>query len=111
MAGRKVVSEQEAQRYLAAARSAGSTPGAWARAHGIDGRSLNAWRVNLGRRGATVRVRREPTRLVELVPVASAAPVVSRARYIVRVGGAELEVGDNFDGTTVRRLVLLLKSC
>jgi hypothetical protein len=100
MAGRKVGGEQEARRWLAAARAAGESPGNWARTHGIDARSLNAWRVNLERRVAP--------RLVELVP---ASPVASAARYVLHVGGVELELGDDFDEQTVRRLVGLLKTC
>jgi len=46
--------------------------------------------------------------LVELVP---AAARVARAAYVLRVGGVELEVGDNFDEQTLRRLVGLLKLC
>jgi len=107
MAGRRIVNEQDARRSLAAAKAIRGGLGAWARAHGIDGRSLNAWRVNLEGRGAT-RVRAVAPRLVELVP---AAARVARAAYVLRVGGVELEVGDNFDEQTLRRLVGLLKLC
>jgi len=106
MAGRKVESEQEARRCLTAARAAGASAGDWARTHGIDGRSLNAWRVNLERRGAP-RPRAAP-RLVELVPAAPPAPA---ARYVLHVGGVELELGDDFHEDTVRRLVQVLLSC
>ena len=106
MAGRKVGSEQEARRCLAAARAAGERAGDWARTHGIDGRSLKAWRVNLERRGAP-RPRAAP-RLVELVPAAPPAPA---ARYVLHVGGVELELGDDFHEDTVRRLVQVLLSC
>ena len=106
MAGRKVGSEQEARRCLAAARAAGERAGDWARTHGIDGRSLNAWRVNLERHGAP-RPRAAP-RLVELVPTTPAAPA---ARYVLHVGGVELELGDDFHEDTVRRLVQVLLSC
>ncbi len=41
-----------------AAKLAGRSAGEWARAHGIDGRSLNAWKVNLARRGTTAAPRR-----------------------------------------------------
>jgi transposase-like protein len=107
MAGRKVGSEQEARRCLAAARAAGERAGDWARTHGIDGRSLNAWRVNLERRG-TPRPRAAP-RLVELVPTTTRSATV--ARYVLHVGGVELELGDDFHEDTVRRLVQVLLSC
>ena len=104
-AGRKIASEEEAKRCFAAAKAAWQELGPWARAHGIDGRSLNAWRVNLAKRG----VRRHPRpRLVELVP---AAPRAERTRYVVRVGGVELEIGDHFSELPLRRLIGLLKSC
>lgn len=106
MAGRKVRSEQDAFRCLDAARAAGAVPGEWARAHGVDGRSLNAWRVNLGRRtraGASTI-----PRLVELVPSPPSPP---SARYRLHISGVELELGHDFDELTVRRLVGLLRSC
>jgi hypothetical protein len=108
MAGRKIFNEQDARRCLAAAKATRGSAADWARAHGIDGRSLNAWRVNLSRRGVP-RVRALAPRLVELVP--ATPPVSSSARYVLRVGAVELEVGDNFNEQSVRRLVGLLKSC
>ena len=112
MAGRRIFNEQDARRCLAAAKATGGGVAAWARQHGIDGRSLNAWRVNLQRRGGT-RVRAVSPKLVELVPM----PAVSRTRsegrasYVLRVGGVELELGENFEEQSLRRLVGLLKSC
>ena len=52
---RKITDELDAQRCLVAARRAGGDVGAWARANGVDGRSLNTWRMNLARRGSTRR--------------------------------------------------------
>jgi prolyl-tRNA synthetase len=52
----------------------------WARTHGIDARSLNAWRVNLGRSRSVTRAPSIP-RLVELVPL------------IVEIGPGEIEKG------------------
>lgn len=106
MAGRRIFNEQEARRCLAAANGAAGGLAAWARSHGIDGRSLNAWGINLERR-AEPRSRSAP-RLVELVP--AAAPATS-ARYVLHVGGVDLELGDDFNDLTVRRLVRLLRSC
>lgn len=53
MAGRKVGSEQEARRCLAAARAAGERAGDWARTHGIDGLELPRFR------GVLLAVRKE----------------------------------------------------
>jgi len=109
MAGRRVFNEQDARRCLAAAGASRDGLAGWARAHGVDGRSLNAWRVNLERRGV-VRVRAAATpKLVELVPVESR--VVPRGPYVLQVGGVELEVGADFDEASLRRLVGVLKSC
>ena len=100
---RKIVDERDARACLKAAKAAGMKAGAWARAHGIDGRSLNAWRVNLGLgRGRTAR-----PRLVELVP----SPVSAPARCVVRVAGAEIEVPDDVREETLERIVRALRAC
>ena len=109
MAGRRIFNEQDARRCLAAVKASRNDLAAWARAHGIDGRSLNVWRVNLGRRGVPRPRAAVSSKLVELVP---STPVSDhRASYVLRVGGVELEVGGNFDEQSLRRLVGLLKSC
>ena len=107
MAGRRIFNEQDAGRCLAAAKASRGGLAAWARAHGVDGRSLNAWRVNLERRGTT-RPRVAP-KLVELVPVT--APAASAALYVLHLRGVALEVGDDFNEQSLRRLVGLLRSC
>ena len=119
---RKITDEQEARRCLAAARRTGESAGAWARANGIDGRSLNAWRVNLARRGAsgkrtrprvtsrspTAMVVRPRAALVELVPASRPGDT---ARYVVHVGELRVEVGDDFTAETLLRLVEVLRAC
>lgn len=109
MAGRRIFNEQDARRCLAAVKSSRADLGTWARAHGVDGRSLNLWRVNLSRRGTPRPRAVKPVRLVELVPAVPHS--VPRGPYVLRVGGVELEVGDQFDEQSLRRLVGLLKSC
>ena len=109
MAGRRILNEQDARRCLAAAKSSRGGVAAWGRAQGIDGRSLNLWRVNLERRGVP-RLRAVRPKLIELVSTVSLDS--GRAPYVLRVGGVELEVSDNnFDEQSLRRLVGLLKSC
>lgn len=108
MAGRRIINEQDARRCLAAARSSRGGLAAWARGHGIDGRSLNAWRVNLESRGVP-RPRALAPKLVELVPAPTA--VAARTPYVLHVRGVELEVGDDFNEQALRRLLGLLKSC
>jgi len=109
---RKVHDEREARAMLAKVQAAGGDFAAWARAHGVDGRSLHAWSRNLARRGRTTRSRRPDAdpelRLVEIV----AAPTSQvGGRYVLRVADAEVEFGDDFHEDTLRRVVAVLRSC
>ena len=112
MQKRKVGDELEARILLAKVAKAGGDLRTFARTHGIDGRSLNAWRQNLARRGRPSRSRKPaaeaPMRLVELVPTAIAP---ASARYVVRVGDGEVEVGDDFQADTLRRMIEVLLAC
>lgn len=115
-AARKIKDELEARQCLLAAKRAGQRPGEWARAHGIDGRSLHAWKVNFerGRTRAPVARRAREARpiasaLVELVPRAAVA--TSCRRYVLEVNGARLEFGDDVVVDTLRRVVSVLRSC
>lgn len=105
---RKIEDERDARACLKAAKAAGATVREWARQHGIDGRSLNAWRINLTRRVAKGSAPRPKPRLVELVP---ATPSRVATRYVVRVAGTELELGDDFREETLVRLVRALRAC
>lgn len=105
---RKIDSPHEARRCLRAAERAGQTAGEWAREHGIDGRSLNAWRMNLARR---TRMKHRPDlepRLVELVPVSGPG---KEARYLVRIRDITIEVGVDFHEESLVRLVRALHAC
>ena len=119
---RKIADETEARRCLRAARLAGLSAGEWARARGIDGRSLNAWRMNLAGRGAprtTAASRRStptPPRpaahaLVELVPATASAKDVAGGCYVLEVAGARLEFDDHCSVATLRRVLEALRSC
>jgi hypothetical protein len=110
---RKIDGEADARRCLAAVARAGGDLGAWTRAHGVDGRSLNLWRVNLARR-SSLRVKSKALQpaalsMVELVP--SPAAVTLDRRYVLEVAGARIELGDDFDEQTLRRVVRALRSC
>lgn len=114
--GRKIEDEREAVRCLRAAQRQGVSAGDWARAHGVDGRSLHAWQMNLARRGAPGRrskPRSKPARaahaLVELVPIATAAQ--GAGRYALVVGGARVEFGEDASVATLRRVLEALRSC
>jgi hypothetical protein len=115
---KKVKDEQEARRFLLAVEAEGGDIRSWARAHGVDGRSLQAWRVNLARWGTKApRLHRRRPRtaraapmsgVVELLPTATAS---GTGRYVLEIGGARIELGDNFCESTLRRLVGVLRSC
>ena len=122
--GRKIGGEIEARRSLRAAEAAGLEPREWAHEHGVDARSLNMWRVILRRtasKGArplrqSTRVPSAATGLVELVPTSPARVVrplatVAPARYVLDVGGARIEFGDDFATPTLRRVIEVLRSC
>lgn len=110
---RKIEDKGDARACLKAAKSAGQTPTEWAREHGVDARSLHAWRVNLGYARETKRQSgtTSPPRLVELVPVATPAPEPAPVRYVVRVGDVEIALADDFVEETLVRLVRSLRAC
>jgi transposase-like protein len=105
---RKIADEKDARACLLSVARSGETLRAWAKKHGVDGRSLRAWHRNLSRRGPSTLLPREP-QLVELVRASSAAPPAQR--YLVHVGGGSVEVGDDFDDQTLRRLLAVLRAC
>jgi len=118
---RKIRDEVEAVRLLSAVERSGLSAREWARAHGVDGRSLNAWHMNIARRGTrkAVRPRRRKQRrasathaLVELVPATSpVAQQVGAGRYVLEIGGARVEFGDDVSVATLRRVLEALRLC
>lgn len=102
MARRKIVDEAEALQCIEAQRASGLTLADWAKAHGIDGRSLNLWRVNLARRATA----RPAPRLVELV-----ASGERSTRYTIRCGPLAVEVDEHFDQDTLFRLLQVVTAC
>jgi len=108
MAGRRIRDAADARACLTAVKAArGVSRGEWAREQGIDGRSLNAWRINLGRRGTPAANQRR-VRLVELVPTRAAQPSV---RYAVRCGKFVVEIDERFDESALRRLLQVVAAC
>lgn len=117
---RKVRDEVDARALLGKVVASGRPLAQWARAHGIDGRSLNLWRVNLARRASEPVRAVRPTRavgpatprFVELVarPAPSVA-ALSFARYVVIVGDVRVELDDAFHEETLARLVATLRAC
>ena len=105
MERRKVRDAEEARACLAAVAESGMERAAWARANGISGRSLNAWRLILDRKAR----RAPPLRLVEWVAV---SPVtVEGPRYVVRCGPWSVEVDERFDADVLRRLLDVVATC
>ena len=101
---RKVRSGEEASRHLAAARASGKPRAAWAVEHGLDARSLNAWRLILERRQ---RAAPAPG-WVELV----AARVEPPPAYRIRCGVFEIEAAGEFDDERLGRLLrVMAASC
>lgn len=108
MAGRKIRDEAEARACLARAAQSGLPRAEWARAHGIDARSLNAWRLNLAWTGTAHTPVTPPLRLVELV--ASASPP-SAVPLRVRCGPFVVEVASDFDDAVLGRLLATVARC
>lgn len=112
MPGRKIRDESDAHHCLRSLEESGLTLVEWARTQSVDGRSLQAWRHNLERRGRPVDPVAAPAQLVEWVADSPRreSPRCDRsgARYIVRVPGVEVEVGDDFRAETLARLLDVL---
>ena len=103
---RRIKNEADARACLAAVKASRGDLAGWARIHGVDARSLNAWHMNLARgRAGVAPQRRSP--LVELV----VAQPSRAARYSLEIEGARLEFGDDCSGDTLRRVVMVLRSC
>ena len=116
MERRKIRDEADARACIAAVKASKLTVKQWARSEGVDGRSLRAWTINLGRGASSTKTIQprtslaKPLRLVELVasvPIAAA----TASRYLIRVGAHAVEVDDRFAEGTLRRLVAVLASC
>lgn len=109
MPGRKITDETDAHTCLEAAARSGLPRAQWAHAHGVDARSLNAWRVNLGRRQQ--RADEPPAlRLVELVTGPEPIPATGSG-IRVRVGALVVELDRGFDAATLDRLLDLVAPC
>ena len=108
MAGRKIRDAADVEMLKRDAAAAGVPLVQWARDRGVDGRSLQAWILNTeGRRRASSQGDARGIGLVELVAVNDARP----ARYVVRVGDLAIELGDEFNETTLRRLLEVVLAC
>lgn len=105
MAGRKIRDEQDARECLSAIESGDLSRGEWSRRNGVDGRSLNAWSVNLRRR-AKETASSTTIRMLELVPAGQPA-----AEYRVRCGPFVVELDERFDNQVLSRLLAVVAEC
>jgi hypothetical protein len=115
MAGRKVIDEEEARACLADQACSRLSPARWAQENGYDGRSINAWRMNLERRAAQVV---EELNLVELVPidhgnVPTVRDEVSRTvpAMTLRCGAFSIDVPATFDEGLLTELLRVMAAC
>lgn len=105
---RKIEDEQDARACLKRVAESGMERTPWARANGVDARSLHAWWLALERRKKhECGLTRSSVRLVEVV----AEPAPARASYWIHVDGMVVEVDDNFQEATLRRLLAAVQSC
>lgn len=102
---RKVQDRREATDLLSELGASGESLSSFCRRRGVDGRSLQCWRTNLSRSGP--REGGQGLRLVELTLPRSQAT----SRYRVHVGGATVEVEDDFQDSTLARLLAVVRSC
>ena len=111
MPRRKVRDEVEARQFLEAVACSGLPRAEWARRHGIDGRSLNAWRLALERRDRKRDGIAKPLEFLELVPT---VPVASRptARSLeLRVQDVQISVPADFDDRHLQRVLRAVLAC
>lgn len=101
---RKIRDAADARASLSAVDESGLSRPRWARANGINPRSLNAWRLNLDRRK---RSDAAPLRLVEVTPISAPVP----STYVISVGCFCIEVDNTFDEATLRRLLAVVSTC
>lgn len=108
MAGRKIRDEDDARACLEAAARAGVSRRNWARAHGVDGRSLHCWYLSL--RGPNGRLKPPvPVRMVELVPEVQSEG--GGCSFLVRTGDIEIELDADFDEAALGRLLRVVRAC
>ena len=103
MQRRKIKNRQDADACLAAAGKLALSPTDWARANGVDGRSLNHWRL-------AIAGSREPAPLRLLELVSGTAETSAARSYTVRCGAFEIEAPRDFDDAVLGRLLRVVAS-
>lgn len=105
---RKVRDERDAHTLLREQASSGLSVPEFCERAGVDGRSLNCWRVNLERSGAVNTVSSPPP--MRFLEVVSAETPIARPVYRVSIGELVIEVGDDFQEDTLGRLLSVAAS-
>lgn len=105
MPRRKIRDRKDAEACLSAIAASSQTPTEWARAHGIDGRSLNCWRVNCHLDPSLTEL--APMRIVELLPESPPAA----ATYRIHHGDFTVELSGDFATDSLHRLLQVVAAC
>lgn len=105
MARRKIRDADEARILLDRYEVCGASLVDFARMEGIDGRSLNAWRINLERAR-----RRDIDSVPEFIELVSTG-AVGTSPFLVRCGPFAVEVPPQFDAATLARLLEVVATC
>ena len=108
MAGRKIRDAVDARQCLGQPAASGMSGVAWARSRGIDGRSLNAWRMNLARGGQT---RGDELRLVELIERVPRHEARSGSSISVSCGSFVVEVTVPVDEEALAQVLSVVATC
>lgn len=102
---RKVRDEREARGLLDELQGSGLGMPEFCARVGVDGRSLNCWRVNLERRDGVDKAVTAPPSSVRFLEVVGVRPPTRRAVYRLRLGRVLIEVDDDFEEDTLGRLL------
>ena len=105
MPKRKIRDREDAEACMSAIAESGQTLIEWVQAHGVDGRSLNAWRVNCRLDADPIAL--APMRIVELLP--ESPP--NQATYRIHLGDFTVELEDDFAADTLHRLLRVVAAC
>ena len=103
---RNVRDKRDAMALLDELEDSGLELSAFCASRGVDGRSLNCWRKNLGE-SASPRPTSQGLRLVEVMGPAE----VASAAYKICIDGVCIEVDDHFREATLVRLLRVAATC